>query len=44
MSGYSRNAVVHQGRVDVDVQLVQKPVSQAELATRIRDVLDADAR
>jgi PAS domain S-box-containing protein len=40
MSGYSRNAVVHQGRVDPDVQLVQKPVSISELATRVRDLLD----
>jgi CheY-like chemotaxis protein len=40
MSGYSRNAVVHQGRVDADVQLVQKPVSISELATRVRDLLD----
>jgi CheY-like chemotaxis protein len=41
MSGYSRNSVVHNGKVDRDVQLIQKPVSQAELATRIRDLLDS---
>ena len=40
MSGYSRNAVVHHGRVDVDVQLVQKPVSLQDLAARIREMLD----
>jgi PAS domain S-box-containing protein len=40
MSGYSRNAVVHQGRVDRGVHLVQKPVSLNDLAARIRDVLD----
>jgi DNA-binding NtrC family response regulator len=40
MSGYSRNAVVHQERVDLDVQLVQKPVSLQDLAARIRDMLD----
>jgi CheY-like chemotaxis protein len=40
MSGYSRNAVVHQGRVARDVQLIQKPVSLEELSTRIRDLLD----
>ena len=39
MSGYSRNAVVHHGRVDLDVELVQKPVSLPDLA-RIRDMLD----
>ena len=41
MSGYSRNSVVHNGKVDVDVQLIQKPVSQTELALRIRDLLDS---
>jgi len=40
MSGYSRNAVVHQGRVDPDVQLIQKPVSLQDLAARVRDMLD----
>ena len=35
MSGYSRN-----GKVDTDVHLIQKPISQTELATRIRDFLD----
>ena len=40
MTGYSRNAVVHQGRLDEGVDLLQKPVSQGELATRVRVVLD----
>jgi len=40
MSGYSRNAVVHHGRVDLDVQLIQKPVSLQDLTARIRDMLD----
>jgi PAS domain S-box-containing protein len=40
MTGYSRNAVVHQGRLDEGVELLQKPVSQAQLAARIRTVLD----
>jgi PAS domain S-box-containing protein len=40
MTGYSRNAVVHQGRLDEGVDLLQKPVSQAELAHKIRMVLD----
>jgi DNA-binding response OmpR family regulator len=40
MSGYSPNAVVHQGRVDLDVRLIQKPVALHELSTRIRDMLD----
>ena len=40
MTGYSRNAVVHQGKLDNGVQLLQKPISQALLAARVRDLLD----
>jgi PAS domain S-box-containing protein len=40
MTGYSRNAIVHQGRLDEGVQLIQKPLTQATLATKVRDVLD----
>ena len=40
MTGYSRNAIVHQGRLDEGVQLIQKPLTQASLAAKVRDVLD----
>jgi CheY-like chemotaxis protein len=40
MTGYSRNAVVHQGRLDNGVDLVEKPISQARLALKIREILD----
>ena len=40
-SGYARNAIVHQGRLDTGVQLLMKPFTRAQLATRVRDVLDA---
>jgi CheY-like chemotaxis protein len=40
MTGYSRNAIVHQGRLDPGVQLIQKPVTQAALAAKVRRVLD----
>jgi DNA-binding response OmpR family regulator len=40
MTGYSRNAIVHQGRLDEGVELLQKPVGQAQLAARIRALLD----
>jgi PAS domain S-box-containing protein len=40
MTGYSRNAVVHQGRLDDGVNLLEKPVSQAKLAMRVREILD----
>jgi PAS domain S-box-containing protein len=43
MTGYSRNAIVHQGRLDEGVQLIQKPLTQASLAAKIRDVLDRPA-
>ncbi len=43
MTGYSRNAIVHQGRLDEGVQLIQKPLTQASLAAKIRDVLDKSA-
>jgi two-component system, NtrC family, sensor kinase len=42
MTGYSRNAIVHQGRLDPGVSLIQKPFSQNVLAQHIRKVL-ADA-
>jgi CheY-like chemotaxis protein len=43
MTGYSRNAIVHQGRLDPGIELIQKPLTQDQLATRIRALLDAGA-
>jgi signal transduction histidine kinase len=40
MTGYSRNAIVHQGRLDPGVSLLQKPLTQAMLAAKIREMLD----
>ncbi|MEX2482405.1 MAG: PAS domain S-box protein [Gammaproteobacteria bacterium] len=42
-SGYTENAIVHQGRLDAGVQLLSKPYRRAELARAVRAVLDADA-
>jgi PAS domain S-box-containing protein len=39
-TGYSRNAIVHHGRLDAGVQLISKPFTFEQLAGRIRDVLD----
>lgn len=39
MTGYSRNAIVHQGRLDEGVDLLEKPVSQAKLALKVREIL-----
>ena len=43
-TGYSRNAIVHQGRLDAGVQLISKPFTFEGLAARVRDVLDAQTR
>ncbi|MGP4689286.1 PAS domain S-box protein [Agrobacterium pusense] len=40
-SGYTRNAIVHGGRLDAGVALLPKPFTPRELAERIRDLLDA---
>ena len=39
-TGYARNAIVHQGRLDAGVELITKPFSYADLAARVRDTLD----
>jgi CheY-like chemotaxis protein len=36
MTGYSRNAIVRQGRLDEGVDLLEKPASQAKLALKER--------
>ncbi len=41
MTGYSRNAIVHQGRLDPGVDLLQKPLTSEQLAAGVRKVLDA---
>ncbi|MGB6564928.1 MAG: ATP-binding protein [Candidatus Binataceae bacterium] len=40
-SGYARNAIVHHGRLDPGVELIMKPFTYAELAAKVRRVLDA---
>jgi PAS domain S-box-containing protein len=39
-TGYVRDAVVHQGRVDPGVDVITKPFSYADIAAKIREVLD----
>jgi CheY-like chemotaxis protein len=39
-TGYARNAIVHRGRLDRGAQLITKPFSHAELAAKVRYVLD----
>jgi PAS domain S-box-containing protein len=40
-TGYARNAIVHHGRLDAGVHLLTKPFSFDELASKVRDVLQA---
>lgn len=40
-TGYSRNAIVHQGRLDPGVELLPKPFTFEQLAARVRAVIDA---
>jgi len=39
MSGYTENAIVHHGRLDPGVQLLQKPFRRRDLALKVRAVL-----
>ena len=39
-TGYSRNAIVHHGRLDPGVHLIAKPFTFEQLATRVRELLD----
>jgi signal transduction histidine kinase/FixJ family two-component response regulator len=40
-TGYTRNAIVHQGRLDPDVHLLNKPYTQQDLGRKVRVLLDA---
>lgn len=42
-SGYTQNAIVHDGRLDPGVELLSKPYSRQQLAFKIRQVLGSDA-
>ncbi len=42
-TGYTRNAVVHNGVLDPGVELIGKPFTIEELAAKVREVLDAPA-
>ncbi|HXG79326.1 MAG TPA: response regulator, partial [Methyloceanibacter sp.] len=39
-TGYTRNAIVHQGRLDPHIHLLNKPYTQQDLARKLRELLD----
>jgi PAS domain S-box-containing protein len=42
-SGYTPNSIVHQGKLDPGVHLLSKPYRRAELARKVREVLDSES-
>lgn len=42
-TGYTPNAIVHDGRLDRGIHLVTKPFTMAQLAVKVREVLDQSA-
>jgi CheY-like chemotaxis protein len=40
-TGYTRNAIVHHGRLDAGIQLITKPYSFHDLAMKVRAALDS---
>lgn len=41
-TGYARNAIVHDGRLDPGVALITKPFTYSALAAKLSDMLDTD--
>jgi PAS domain S-box-containing protein len=40
MTGYTRNAIVHHGRLDAGVEMIGKPFSFTDLGAKVRSLLD----
>ena len=43
-TGYARNAIIHDGRLDAGVQFIAKPYTQEEIAHKLRGVIDSPAK
>ena len=41
VTGYTRNAIIHHGRLDPDIDLLTKPFTAEALTRKIRSILDA---
>lgn len=41
-TGFARNAIFHQGRLDPGVELLTKPFTYAKLAVKVREMLDRE--
>jgi len=39
-TGYTRNAIIHQGRLDADVELLTKPFTADALGKKVRQILE----
>jgi PAS domain S-box-containing protein len=39
-TGYARNAIIHQGRLDPGVEVIFKPFTYSNIATKLRQILD----
>jgi two-component system NtrC family sensor kinase len=42
MTGYTRNAIIHHGRLDPDIDLLTKPFTADALTRKIRRILDGN--
>jgi two-component system NtrC family sensor kinase len=43
-TGYTRDAIIHEGRLDADVELLTKPFTPETLGRKVRQVLDGEPR
>jgi FixJ family two-component response regulator len=42
-SGYTQDTMVHQGKLDEGVELLNKPYRRRDLAMKVREILDRPA-
>jgi len=42
ITGYTRNAIIHHGRLDADIELLTKPFTADALTRKVRRILDGD--